>query len=158
MRRYRRSMRRRRRSMWRRLCLWQRRRRYRRSMRRRRRSMRRPRRCDVGDRAELLYRRGVSGDIGDCGVGITPQMCNRVTNHGETVVIRCDDISARCGDVGARCGDVGVWGSDVGDRARGGGHSMRRYLRSMRRRRRSRGVTGDIGAEFTAISAIAELV
>ena len=27
------------------------------------------------------YRRGVSGDIGDCGVGITPQMCNRVTNH-----------------------------------------------------------------------------
>ena len=30
------------------------------------------------------YRRGVSGDIGDCGVGITPQMCNRVTNHGGT--------------------------------------------------------------------------
>ena len=30
---------------------------------------------DVGDR------RRVSGDIGDCGVGITPQMCNRVTNH-----------------------------------------------------------------------------
>ena len=29
------------------------------------------------------YRRGVSGDIGDCGVGITPQMCNRVTNHGD---------------------------------------------------------------------------
>ena len=27
------------------------------------------------------YQRGVSGDIGDCGVGITPQMCNRVTNH-----------------------------------------------------------------------------
>ena len=35
--------------------------------------------------------RGVSGDIGaefsgdisDCGVGITPQMCNRVTNHGD---------------------------------------------------------------------------
>ena len=26
------------------------------------------------------YRRGVSGD---CGVGITPQMCNRVTNHGD---------------------------------------------------------------------------
>ena len=29
------------------------------------------------------YRRRVSGDIGDCGVGITPQMCNRVTNHGD---------------------------------------------------------------------------
>ena len=29
------------------------------------------------------YRRGVSGDIGDCGIGITPQMCNRVTNHGD---------------------------------------------------------------------------
>ena len=27
------------------------------------------------------YRSGVSGDIGDCGVGIIPQMCNRVTNH-----------------------------------------------------------------------------
>ena len=26
---------------------------------------------------------GVSGDIADCGVGITPQMCNRVTNHGD---------------------------------------------------------------------------
>ena len=50
-------------------------------------------RCgDVCDRAELpailarsyrRYRRGVFGDIGDCGVGITPQMCNRVTNHGD---------------------------------------------------------------------------
>ena len=29
------------------------------------------------------YRRGVYGDIGDCGVGITPQMSNRVTNHGD---------------------------------------------------------------------------
>ena len=29
------------------------------------------------------YRRRVSGDIGVCGVGITPQMCNRVTNHGD---------------------------------------------------------------------------
>ena len=26
---------------------------------------------------------GVSSDIGDCGVGITTQMCNRVTNHGD---------------------------------------------------------------------------
>ena len=27
------------------------------------------------------YLCGVSGDIGDCGVGIIPQMCNSVTNH-----------------------------------------------------------------------------
>ena len=31
-------------------------------------------------RSSRRYRRGVSGD---CGVGITPQMCNRVTNHGD---------------------------------------------------------------------------
>ena len=29
------------------------------------------------------YRCEVSGDISDCGVGITSQMCNRVTNHGD---------------------------------------------------------------------------
>ena len=46
----------------------------------------------------------------------------------------------RRGDVGARRGDVGARSGDVGAR------------------RRSRGVTGDIGAEFTAISVIAELV
>ena len=34
-------------------------------------------------RSYRRYRRGVSGDIGDCGVGITPQMCNRVTSHGD---------------------------------------------------------------------------
>ena len=34
-------------------------------------------------RSYWQYRRGVSGDIGDCGVGKTPQMCNRVTNHGD---------------------------------------------------------------------------
>ena len=34
-------------------------------------------------RSYWQYRRGVSGYIGDCGVGITPQMCNRVTNHGD---------------------------------------------------------------------------
>ena len=34
-------------------------------------------------RSYRRYRREVSGDIGDCGVGITPQMCNRVTNHGD---------------------------------------------------------------------------
>ena len=27
--------------------------------------------------------RGVSRDIGDRCVGVTPQMCNRVTNHGD---------------------------------------------------------------------------
>ena len=30
------------------------------------------------------YRSRVSGNIGDCGVGITSQLCNRVTNHGDT--------------------------------------------------------------------------
>ena len=34
-------------------------------------------------RSYWRYRRGVSGNIGDCGVGITPQMSNRVTNHGD---------------------------------------------------------------------------
>ena len=33
-------------------------------------------------RSYRRYRCGVYGDIGDCGVGITLQMCNRVTNHG----------------------------------------------------------------------------
>ena len=85
--------------------------------------------------------------------------------HHETVVIRCDDI-------GAQCGDVCVWGSDVGDRAEvircddigarcgdvvaGCGDVV--AWRGPRRRRRSRGVTGNISAEFPAISAIAELV
>ena len=34
-------------------------------------------------RSYRRYRCGVYGDIGDCGVGITPQMCNRVTTHGD---------------------------------------------------------------------------
>ena len=34
-------------------------------------------------RSYWRYRRGVSGNIGDCGVGITPQMFNRITNHGD---------------------------------------------------------------------------
>ena len=34
-------------------------------------------------RSYRRYRRGVSNDIGDCRVGITPHMCNRVTNHGD---------------------------------------------------------------------------
>ena len=42
------------------------------------------RRGDVAiARSYRRYWRGVSCDIGDCGVGITPQMCNRVTNHGD---------------------------------------------------------------------------
>ena len=83
MRRYRRSMRRRRCSMWRRLRLGQRRRRSRggHSMRRYRRSMRRRRRW-MRRRWRSARRRWRSAG-GDCGVGITPQMCNRVTNHGD---------------------------------------------------------------------------
>ena len=34
-------------------------------------------------RSYRRYRGGVSGNIGDCGVGITPQMYNRVTEHGD---------------------------------------------------------------------------
>ena len=34
-------------------------------------------------RSYRRYRCGVYGDIGNCGVGTTPQMCNRVTNHGD---------------------------------------------------------------------------
>ena len=40
--------------------------------------------CAAIARSYRRYRRGVYGNIGDCGVGITPQMCNRVTNHGDT--------------------------------------------------------------------------
>ena len=39
------------------------------------------------------YCRGVSGDIGDCGVGITPQMCNRVTNHGDMSTFSKPDVN-----------------------------------------------------------------
>ena len=34
-------------------------------------------------RSYRRYQHGVSGDIGNCGVGVTPQMCNRVTNNGD---------------------------------------------------------------------------
>ena len=34
-------------------------------------------------RSYRRYWRRVFGDIGNCGVGITLQMCNRVTNHGD---------------------------------------------------------------------------
>ena len=40
-------------------------------------------------RSYLRYRRGV---IGDCGVGVTPQMCNRVTNHGDIGTFSRPDI------------------------------------------------------------------
>ena len=43
-------------------------------------------------RSYRRYRRGVSGDIGDCGVGITPQMCNRVTNHGDMSTFSKPDV------------------------------------------------------------------
>ena len=36
-------------------------------------------------RSYQQYRRGV---FGDCGVGVTPQMCNRVTNHGDMGTFR----------------------------------------------------------------------
>ena len=34
-------------------------------------------------RSYRRYQHGVSGDIGNCSVGVTPQMCNRVTNNGD---------------------------------------------------------------------------
>ena len=34
-------------------------------------------------RSYRRYQLRVSSDIVDCGVGITTQMCNRVTNHGD---------------------------------------------------------------------------
>ena len=35
------------------------------------------------DRCSAPMERGVSGDIGDCGIGITLQKFNRVTIHGD---------------------------------------------------------------------------
>ena len=40
-------------------------------------------------RSYRRFRRGVYGDIGDCGVGITQQMCNRVTNPGDMSTFVC---------------------------------------------------------------------
>ena len=45
-------------------------------------------------RSYQRYRCGVSGD---CGVGITPQMCNRVTNHGDMSTFSKPDDQCRCG-------------------------------------------------------------
>ena len=52
------------------------------------------RRGDIGARAEfpaILVRS--FRDIGDCGVGITPQMCNRVTNDGDMGTFSKPEIS-----------------------------------------------------------------
>ena len=40
----------------------------------------------------LRYRHRVFSDIGDCGVGVTPQMCNRVTNHGDMGTFSRPDV------------------------------------------------------------------
>ena len=42
------------------------------------------------------YRRYWRGVYGDCGVGITPQMCNRVTNHGDMSTFSKPGLD-RCG-------------------------------------------------------------
>ena len=42
------------------------------------------------------YWRRVFGNIGDCGVGITPQMCNRVTNHGDMGTFSKPVVLLRC--------------------------------------------------------------
>ena len=38
---------------------------------------------DARYRRSMQRRRRSRGVTGDCGVGVTPQMCNRVTNHGD---------------------------------------------------------------------------
>ena len=73
--------------------------------------------CRTAELAEICNRTAVtcaaqrSYTNSDSGVGITPQICNRVTNHGDVSTFS----KPGCGDVGARCGDVCVWGSNVGD-------------------------------------------
>ena len=55
------------------------------------------------------YRRGVSCNIGDCGVGITPQMCNRVTNHGDMSTFSkpaCGAVADFCGVIADFCGVI----------------------------------------------------
>ena len=47
-------------------------------------------------RSYRRYQRGVSGNIGDCRVGITPQMCNRVTNHGDMSTFSKPVIKFQC--------------------------------------------------------------
>ena len=44
-------------------------------------------------RSYRRYRCGIYGDIGDCGVGITPQRSNRVTNHGDMSTFSKPDLS-----------------------------------------------------------------
>ena len=61
------------------------------------------------------HRRGVFGDIGDCGVGITPQMCNRVTNHADMSTFSKQawdhvrgDIDDPCGAIADFCGVIAI--------------------------------------------------
>ena len=48
------------------------------------------------ERSYRRYRRRVSGDIGDCGVGITLQMCNRVTNLGDMSTFSKPELFLSC--------------------------------------------------------------
>ena len=54
--------------------------------------------CSMWRRLRSVWRhrrsRGVFADIGDCEVGITPQMCNRVTNHGDMGTFSKPDYSS----------------------------------------------------------------
>ena len=46
-------------------------------------------------RSYRRYQRGVYSNIGDCGVGTTPQMCNRVTNHGDMSTFSKPELSCK---------------------------------------------------------------
>ena len=84
------------------------------------------------------YRRGVSGDIGDCGVGITPQMCNRVTNHGDTSTFSKPALSldAETSSLDAETSSLDAETSALGAATSAIARSYRRYRC---------GVYGDIG-------------
>ena len=60
-------------------------------------------------RSYRQYRRGVSCNIGNCGVGITSQMCNRVTNHGDMSTFSkpaCGGVADLCGVIADFCGVI----------------------------------------------------
>ena len=46
-------------------------------------------------RSYRRYRRGFFFHIGDCSVGVTAQMCNRVTNHGDMGTFSRPDLRDR---------------------------------------------------------------
>ena len=50
------------------------------------------------------FRRYQRGVFGDCGVYITPQMCNRVTNHGDMGTFS----KPGCGDIGKATSALGA--------------------------------------------------